>query len=106
MTGERNCKIPKGCLFNSFPKALRIKLGDDTILKLCRRSDYRSRKHMEKCPDCGSTHLQFRSRTHDLICRNKQCKAVVPIIKKSPVGMNTSSINSIVMDHWMEDNYD
>lgn len=103
MTGAKNIKSPvKNVIANSFPKALREKLGEELTFKLCTRSNYRERKHIKKCPECGKKKLRYRSLTHDLRCSNPKCKAIVSITKKTPVGYVAPVSDGYLIDPWLE----
>jgi hypothetical protein len=106
MTGQRNVKIPMPILLKSFPKAILDKLGEEKTFKLCTRYNYRSRKHVERCPGCGGKRLQFRSTTHDLKCMNPICHMVIPVKNKQVIGLNTSSVNPIIQEMRDGDYYD
>lgn len=93
MTGERNSKIPLAIRLNSIPQMFRKIFGDEKALKLCRKSNYRERRHNVICPECGRKQLRFRSGTHDLRC--VKCHTIVPV-KKIPMGLNTSAANPLV----------
>ena len=66
-------------LLKSFPSALRKKLGDEKVKKLCGNSNYRRRRHkIPKCSRCGSTNVRFRVNDRTFKCLNPGCGNITP----------------------------